>query len=180
METTEQAVDAVVHEFTLLLEGMTEISDTQVAALYESGCDDAGIASVRGRVTIEFDRDAPSLKQAVAGAERDIRRAGLTCPLRVVGETWIGRPLHEFEFHLDIEFDSLDMDALFEAGCGDASFGVCAGQPYAVFDRRAFTRQQAIDSAVADLRRAGVTGPLRLADETADAPRRDSSRRDTA
>jgi hypothetical protein len=46
------------------------------------------------------------------------------------------------------------LDALFEAGCGDGSFGVSNGIQDADFDREALSYQAAVDSAVADIERA--------------------------
>lgn len=46
-------------------------------------------------------------------------------------------------------------DALFEAGCDDSSPGVCRGVVAIDFDREAKTLRAAIESAVADVERAG-------------------------
>lgn len=48
------------------------------------------------------------------------------------------------------------LDALYEAGCDDASFGAVDGVWHADFDREAPTLEAAIESAVSDVRRAGV------------------------
>ncbi len=46
-------------------------------------------------------------------------------------------------------------DALFEAGCDDGSPAVCRGLVVVNFDREAETLRTAIESAVADVQRAG-------------------------
>jgi hypothetical protein len=65
---------------------------------------------------------------------------------------------HEFRLVLagisDVSMD--DADALFEAGCGDASFGSCEGVAFGDFDREAETLEVAIRSAIADIQRAGL------------------------
>jgi len=66
---------------------------------------------------------------------------------------------HEFRLVLVDKSDlSLDeTDALYEAGCDDATFGGCDGVVYGVFHREADTLEYAIRSAVADVQRAGFT-----------------------
>ncbi len=44
--------------------------------LYESGCDDALVCVVNGQLTIDFDREASSLNEAISSASRDIEKAG--------------------------------------------------------------------------------------------------------
>lgn len=49
-----------------------------------------------------------------------------------------------------------NMDALYEAGCGDAAFGERDGAQYAAFDRDAKTFRTALKSAIKDLKSAIV------------------------
>ncbi|RIK84786.1 MAG: hypothetical protein DCC68_00405 [Planctomycetota bacterium] len=64
-------------EFTLVLKGLASVSDEVANALYEAGCDDATIAVCGGRVALTFGRSAASMKDAILGAVRDIRKAGV-------------------------------------------------------------------------------------------------------
>lgn len=64
-------------DFALTLSGITELSDEQVNALFEAGCDDATPSVTYGRVWLEFSRVAPSYKEAVLSAVRDVRGAGI-------------------------------------------------------------------------------------------------------
>ena len=65
--------------------------------------------------------------------------------------------IHPFRLVLADKTDmSLEeADALYEAGCDDATFGGCQGVVYGVFHREADTLEEAIRSAVADVQRAG-------------------------
>lgn len=71
------------HEFTLKLN--REVTDSEIEALYEAGCEDAGIETGTLGALIEFDREARSLAHAIASAVRDIekvpglRAVGVTC-----------------------------------------------------------------------------------------------------
>jgi hypothetical protein len=68
------------YEFTLRLN--REVTDDEVDALYEAGCDDAGIETGPLGAIAEFDREAPSLQHAIASAVRDIEKVP---GLRAVG-----------------------------------------------------------------------------------------------
>jgi len=65
-----------VHEFTLILTGITEITDEAAVSLFEAGCDDGSPGSCDGVVSVDFHRDAPTLEEAIQSAIRDIRKAG--------------------------------------------------------------------------------------------------------
>jgi hypothetical protein len=64
------------HEFTLILSGVSESTEEMANAVYEAGCDDASLASREGVVFLGFDREAPSFRDAVLSAIRDVRMAG--------------------------------------------------------------------------------------------------------
>jgi hypothetical protein len=66
------------YSFTLILSGVTAITLDMADALFEAGCDDATPASCDGVVTVDFDRGAESLGDAIASAVMDIERAGYT------------------------------------------------------------------------------------------------------
>jgi hypothetical protein len=65
------------HEFTLVLAGISELTQNVVDALFEAGCDDATIASRSGRIVATFSRTAPSLKDAILTAIRCVRKANV-------------------------------------------------------------------------------------------------------
>lgn len=63
------------YDFTLVLTGIDSVSDEQVAALYDAGCDDATVSIRSGRVYITFSRTASSLKDAILSAVADVASA---------------------------------------------------------------------------------------------------------
>ena len=64
---------------------------------------------------------------------------------------------HEFRLIMagmsEVSMD--DADALYEAGCSDATFGSCEGVAFGDFDREAEALEEAIRSAIADVQKAG-------------------------
>ena len=52
------------YSFTVVLDGVTENTGEMADAIYEAGCDDAGVGSCDGVVTIDFDREAESLARS--------------------------------------------------------------------------------------------------------------------
>ncbi len=64
------------HEFTVILDGISEITDEAANALYEAGCDDGSPGSCDGVVSVDFHRDAPTLESAIQSAVADILKAG--------------------------------------------------------------------------------------------------------
>ncbi len=64
-------------EFTLILDGIPELTRGDVDALHETGCNEATISRQAGRIAMDFDRTAPTLKDAILGAIRDVRSAGV-------------------------------------------------------------------------------------------------------
>lgn len=71
------------YEFTLRLN--REVSEDEIEALYEAGCDDAGFETGPHGTLAQFDREAPSLVEAILSAVRDVdmveglRAVGLAC-----------------------------------------------------------------------------------------------------
>jgi len=64
------------YEFSLIL-NQIDVSDDQVEAFYQSGCDDGSVLS-RGDVTmIQFDREAANFDEALVTAIRDVEKSGL-------------------------------------------------------------------------------------------------------
>jgi len=67
-----------VHEFTLTLQGdFEDLTEEMLDRLFEAGCDDATVSMTGGRVFLDFDREAASMKDALVDAIRDVRAAGL-------------------------------------------------------------------------------------------------------
>ena len=64
------------NEFTVVLAGISEISDEAADALYEAGCDDGSPGSCDGVVSVDFHRDATTLEEAIQSAIVDIGKAG--------------------------------------------------------------------------------------------------------
>jgi hypothetical protein len=65
------------HDFRLILDGVDDLDPRVVDALYEAGCDDGTIAYQAGVISIAFAREAPSMKEAIASAIRDVEKAGV-------------------------------------------------------------------------------------------------------
>ena len=63
-------------EFTAILADRDVLEIGDADRLYEAGCDDATCSSSEGVVTIDFDREAPHLEDAVRSAIADISKAG--------------------------------------------------------------------------------------------------------
>jgi hypothetical protein len=66
------------YEFDILLMGISEVTDEQADVLFAEGCDDGTPASSNGTAWIHFDREAPSLEEAIQSAVMQIRSAGFT------------------------------------------------------------------------------------------------------
>ncbi len=64
-------------DFTLLLDGINELSTDVEDALFEAGCDDATISIRSGRMYLTFSRSAASLKDAILSAIQDVRKSGI-------------------------------------------------------------------------------------------------------
>jgi hypothetical protein len=64
------------HSFRVILAGVSEITDVMTDALFEAGCDDSGVGSCEGVVTVDFFREAGSLGDAIGSAVKDVERAG--------------------------------------------------------------------------------------------------------
>ena len=66
------------YEFDIILKGTSEVTDQQADVLFAEGCDDGTPASSNGMAWIHFDREAPSLEEAIHSAVTQIRSAGFT------------------------------------------------------------------------------------------------------
>lgn len=68
--------DEKKYEFTVILEGVTELTTQMAEALFLGGCDDGSPGSCGGQVTVDFNRQATSLETAIRTAVRDVSKAG--------------------------------------------------------------------------------------------------------
>ncbi len=64
-------------EFTLLLDGVEEITTDVEDALFNAGCDDATISMRFGRMYLTFSRSALSLKDAIISAVKNVRSSAI-------------------------------------------------------------------------------------------------------
>lgn len=65
-----------VHDFTVTLSGISELTAEVADRLYEAGCDDASPYSEGPTVHLTFHREAESIGDAVGSAMKDVGRAG--------------------------------------------------------------------------------------------------------
>lgn len=66
------------YSFTLILEGVSDLTEDVANRLFEAGCDDALLVRRDGVVSLGFDRTAPSLSEAIRSAIRDVKKANVT------------------------------------------------------------------------------------------------------
>ncbi len=65
-----------MYEFDVMLKDVLEVTDDQADALFVAGCDDATAASCNGIAWLHFDREAPSLEEAIRSAAAQVQAAG--------------------------------------------------------------------------------------------------------
>jgi hypothetical protein len=63
------------HEFILILSNVPALTPEIENALFEAGCDDGTVGMQFGRMAIDFTRSAPTLKDAILSAIRDVQKA---------------------------------------------------------------------------------------------------------
>src|SRR5438128_2847676 len=73
---TEKACERE-HDFALVLTGISDLTAEVEDALFKAGCDDATLSIRVGRVYLTFSRTAPTLKDAIFSAIRNVRDAGI-------------------------------------------------------------------------------------------------------
>ncbi len=64
------------YEFELILRDVPDLTDDQADALFAAGCEDGTPASCDGTAWVHFDREAPSLEDAIRIALGQVRAAG--------------------------------------------------------------------------------------------------------
>lgn len=91
---TQQPAAMKTFEFTAVL---LPVGDFDAAAerLAEAGCTDGLFAESNGVQTIEFDRDAETLREAILSAIRDIHTAGLKVARIATAETQTVNEINE-------------------------------------------------------------------------------------
>ena len=82
--------------FTLILSGISEITDEVRDALFEAGCGDALLGVRDGIVFLDFDREGPSMATAILSAIADVRNAGIGAEVVSIElDKWGVKPLGE-------------------------------------------------------------------------------------
>jgi len=66
------------YEFDVILKNIAEATDEHADQLFNAGCDDGTLASRDGTTWIHFDREAPSLEEAIRSAVAQVQSAGIT------------------------------------------------------------------------------------------------------
>ncbi len=66
----------MLHHFTLVLDGISTLTDDIEYRLYECGCNDGTPVSRDGIVHISFSREDESREEAIHSAIWDVKRAG--------------------------------------------------------------------------------------------------------
>lgn len=79
-----------LHNFTLLLSGVSSDTVGLEDTLFEAGCDDALVCFYSKSVYLEFDREAETLDCAVASAIRAVEGAGINARVEAVDSTLVG------------------------------------------------------------------------------------------
>ncbi len=64
------------HAFTLILREIQEVTEEATNALFEAGCDDGTFCARDGVAYVHFDREAPTLDEAIRTVLDDVRAAG--------------------------------------------------------------------------------------------------------
>ncbi len=66
------------YQFDVILQMVSEVTAEHADRLYEAGCDDGSPVSCEGVAWVHFDREAPSLEEAIHTAVAQVRSTGLT------------------------------------------------------------------------------------------------------
>jgi hypothetical protein len=66
----------MIQRFTIILDGLPEMTIEASNRLYEAGCDDSTPGSRAGVSHVEFHRQSDSLREAILSAIRDVQKAG--------------------------------------------------------------------------------------------------------
>jgi hypothetical protein len=64
------------YAFTIVASGLDPEADDFEDRFFEAGCDDATVSFQKGRIILEFEREARGLAHAITSAAADVRKAG--------------------------------------------------------------------------------------------------------
>ncbi len=73
-------------DFALIVGGIDELSPSVMDAMFKAGCDDATLSIQYGLLYVEFSRSAPSLKDAILTAIRDVQASKTSAQVLRVDE----------------------------------------------------------------------------------------------
>ena len=73
------------HDFALIVDGVSELTQTVEDALFNAGCD-ATLSMQYGLLYVEFSRAAKSLEEAIISAIKEVRSAGIGAEVLRVDE----------------------------------------------------------------------------------------------
>jgi hypothetical protein len=74
------------YDFALIVDGIPELTEDVMTALFEAGCDDATPSVQYGLLYLEFSRSAPSLQEAILSAIRDVHKSGIPAKVLRIDE----------------------------------------------------------------------------------------------
>ncbi|MEX2286243.1 MAG: hypothetical protein WD648_04080 [Planctomycetaceae bacterium] len=74
----ESKQEFTAFDFTLILGGVSEMTDELAEALYGHGCDDALLGSQNGEIFLDFSRESETLLKAIMTAVIAVERAGIS------------------------------------------------------------------------------------------------------
>lgn len=74
------------YDFSLVLDGVFEVTEELENALFEAGCDDATLSVCYGRIFMEFSRSSTSIADAILSAIRDVQKANIGATVLQVDE----------------------------------------------------------------------------------------------
>jgi hypothetical protein len=75
MKTNRPGACDPEHDFVLVLSDVPTLTSEVENALFEAGCDDATVGMHAGRMSLDFARSAPTLKDAILSAIVDVQKA---------------------------------------------------------------------------------------------------------
>ena len=69
--------DSETHAFTLVFSGVEELTDEVIGAVLKAGCDDGLLRMVDGQTYIDFEREAPTFRDAILSAIKAVEGCGV-------------------------------------------------------------------------------------------------------
>ena len=65
-------------EFTIIATGLDPQAEDFEGRFFDAGCDDAIVSFQKGRILVDFAREAASIEEAIASAVENVKKAGAT------------------------------------------------------------------------------------------------------